>query len=72
VHHGEPSFEVPDHVPVLGTDWKAPESVEEGLAIAEGPSINHKVREGLVWKCNEDPSFSFKTISNLYLLKSEA
>lgn len=60
-----------EHVPVLGVDWKAPNSVEEGLALAEGPSINHKIREGLVWKCNEDPSFSFKTISNQYLLKSE-
>lgn len=58
-----------DHVPVLGTDWKAPASVEEGLALADGPSINHKIREGLVWKCNEDPSFSFKTISNAFLLK---
>jgi RNA ligase (TIGR02306 family) len=57
------------HVPVLGEDWKAPKSVEEGLAFAEGPSINHKIREGLVWKCNEDPSFSFKTISNQFLLK---
>jgi RNA ligase (TIGR02306 family) len=57
-----------DHVPVLGTDWKAPNSVEEGLALAEGPSINHKIREGLVWKCNEDPSFSFKTISQKFLL----
>ena len=58
-------------VPVIGTDWKAPNSVEEGLALAEGPSINHKIREGLVWKCNEDPSFSFKTISNTFLLKGE-
>lgn len=58
-----------DHVPVLGTDWKAPISVEEGLTLAEGPSINHKIREGLVWKCNEDPSFSFKIISNAFLLK---
>jgi RNA ligase (TIGR02306 family) len=58
-----------DHVPVLGTDWKAPASVEEGLALAEGPSIAHKIREGLVWKCNEDPGFSFKTISNQFLLK---
>lgn len=58
-----------DHVPVLGEDWTAPASVEEGLALAEGPSINHKIREGLVWKCNEDPSFSFKTISNQFLLK---
>lgn len=58
-----------DHVPVLGTDWTAPESVDAGLALAEGPSINHKTREGLVWKCNEDPDFSFKTISNTFLLK---
>jgi RNA ligase (TIGR02306 family) len=58
-----------DHVPMFGYVWYAPESVESGLAIAEGPSINHKIREGLVWKCNEDPSFSFKTISNKFLLK---
>jgi ATP-dependent RNA circularization protein (DNA/RNA ligase family) len=56
-------------VPVLGEDWRAPASVDEGLAIAEGPSINHPIREGLVWKCNEDPNFSFKTISNKFLLK---
>lgn len=68
-HHGGVGFVTPEHVPVLGTDWKAPNSVEEGLALAEGPSFNHKVREGLVWKCNEDPSFSFKTISNQFLLK---
>ena len=58
-----------DHVPVITVDANAPTSVEEGLALAEGPSINHKIREGLVWKCNEDPSFSFKTISNAFLLK---
>jgi hypothetical protein len=58
-----------EHVPLHGSNWKAPNSVEEGLALAEGPSINHKIREGLVWKCNEDPSFSFKTISNSFLLK---
>ena len=58
-----------DHVPILGIDWKAPNSVEEGLVLAEGASINHKIREGLVWKCNEDPAFSFKTISNKFLLK---
>jgi RNA ligase (TIGR02306 family) len=58
-----------EHVPVLGVAWEAPESVDSGLDIADGPSINHKIREGLVWKCNEDPSFSFKTISNQFLLK---
>lgn len=58
-----------DHVPVLANDWVAPESVADALAIAEGPSINHRIREGLVWKCNEDPNFSFKIISNHFLLK---
>lgn len=57
-----------EHVPVIAIDANAPNSVEEGLDLAEGPSINHKIREGLVWKCNEDPSFSFKTISQKFLL----
>lgn len=57
------------HVPVLVTNAKAPESVQEALDLADGPSINNKVREGLVWKCNEDPSHSFKAISNKFLLK---
>lgn len=57
------------HVPVVAMSWTAPESVEHGLELAEGPSINHKIREGLVWKCKQDPSFSFKTISNKFLLK---
>ena len=56
-------------VPVIDPRAKAPESVEAGLALAEGPSITHKIREGLVWKCNTDPGFSFKTISNQFLLK---
>lgn len=37
------------------------------LKFAEGPSINHKVREGLVFK-RKDGKFSFKAISNLFLL----
>jgi RNA ligase (TIGR02306 family) len=60
------------HVPIVAMSRTAPDSVEHGLELAEGESINHKIREGLVWKCNEDPSFSFKTISNQYLLKSES
>lgn len=57
-----------DHIPVIGKEFIAPVSVNIALDIAEGPSINHPIREGLVWKCNEDPSFSFKTISNKFLL----
>jgi len=59
-----------EHVPVIHHSFIAPASVEAGLAMAEGPSITHKIREGLVWKCNEDPGFSFKTISNQFLLKN--
>lgn len=41
------------------------------LEYAEGPSgLNGKYREGLVYK-SEDGSFSFKTISNSYLLKEK-
>lgn len=58
-----------EHVPLYDEASNAPESVERGLWLAEGVSINHAIREGLVWKCNEDPSFSFKTISNQFLLK---
>ena len=58
-----------EHVLVIGTDWKAPSSIEEALSLASGPSINAKNREGIVYKCNEDPSFSFKVISNEWLLK---
>ena len=58
-----------DMVPVIDPRAAAPASVDAGLALADGPSITHKIREGLVWKCNEDPSFSFKTISTQFLLK---
>lgn len=57
------------HTPVFDMFAIAPASVDEALVLAEGPSINHPIREGLVWKCNEDPTFSFKTISNKFLLK---
>jgi RNA ligase (TIGR02306 family) len=58
-----------EHTSIVAMSWEAPESVEHGLELAEGESINHKVREGLVWKCKQDPNFSFKTISNKFLLK---
>lgn len=62
-----------DHVPVLDNDfWPsfwAPASVGGGLALAKGRSINHDIREGIVWKCVEDPSFSFKIINNQFLLE---
>jgi RNA ligase (TIGR02306 family) len=46
-------------------------SVDELLELAIGPSMNNEItREGIVWK-REDGEFSFKTISNEYLLEVE-
>ena len=59
------------HVPIIDAIGTAPENVDAGLEFAEGPSINHKIREGLVYKCNSDPNFSFKIISNQFLLKEK-
>jgi hypothetical protein len=42
------------------------------LKFAEGPSIKHPVREGIVFKsADEDDSFSFKAISNKFLEKEK-
>jgi len=65
-----------NHVPVLGrmTVAEVAEHGDKGgrlenlLKFAEGPSLVNTVREGLVWK-RIDGGFSFKTISNKFLLK---
>lgn len=46
------------------------DTMEKLLAFAEGPSLVHPIREGLVYK-KVDGSFSFKTISNAYLAKEK-
>jgi hypothetical protein len=60
-----------DYVPVIDTAVKLDElglrSVEDLLSFAEGPSLVNPVREGLVFK-RMDGQFSFKAISNKYLL----
>jgi RNA ligase (TIGR02306 family) len=60
-----------DHAPVLHTGVKLRylniESIESCLANSEGASLNHDVREGLVFK-RVDGKFSFKAISNKFLL----
>ena len=61
-----------EHVPVIGqADCLTQEcdSIDELLEFAEGPSLNPQTkREGLVFKsCESD--FTFKAISNSYLLK---
>lgn len=59
-----------NHVPVLATgklsDWNIT-SIETALVAAEGKSLNHPVREGIVCK-RMDGTFSFKAIANSFLL----
>lgn len=56
------------HVPVIETvNISQFKSVADVLAYAEGPSMNHKVREGVVFK-HQTSDFSFKAISNTFLL----
>lgn len=62
------------HVPVLNHSVTLDElgitNVKELLAFAEGPSLVHAVREGLVFK-RVDGEFSFKAISNQFLSKEK-
>lgn len=59
-------------VPYLG-EYNVKDSfptLESLLTFAEGPSLNHPTREGVVFKAR-DGSFSFKVISNKFLLKEK-
>lgn len=56
-------------VPVFDSPMRLPQTMEELLALADGPSgLKGKYREGLVFK-SLTRDFSFKAISNRYLLK---
>ena len=63
-----------EHAPVMSMGVTMAElgitNVDELLAFAEGPSYHHPIREGLVFK-RIDGGFSFKAISNLFLLKEK-
>ncbi len=58
------------HIPVLNRNVSLIElgimNTEDLLDFAEGPSLNSKVREGVVFR-REDGRFSFKAISNAFL-----
>jgi RNA ligase (TIGR02306 family) len=60
------------HVPILHESVTLDElnlkNNSDLVRFAEGPSINHVIREGLVFK-RADGKFSFKTISEKFLLK---
>lgn len=59
------------HVPVLEENFILDKVTHEILEMADGPGMNKGVkREGLVYKSN-DSDFTFKAISNSYLLKNE-
>ena len=59
-------------IPILFHYREAPETLEEILKLAEGPSLNPKAnREGLVFKSLRNPNHSFKAISNSWLLKEK-
>lgn len=66
--------DVVQHVPVMSMGVTLAElgigNIGELLAFAEGPSFVHPVREGLVFK-RADGGFSFKAISNAFLLKEK-
>jgi len=55
--------------PLLETDYNLPESVEELVFLADGPSAlnTSSFREGIVFR-STDSSISFKVISNQYLI----
>lgn len=63
-----------DHVPVLHNNVSLKDlnlhSIDDVLAFADGKSLNHPVREGVVFK-SMDGKFSFKAISNKFLLKEK-
>lgn len=44
-------------------------SLDDLLAHADGPGVNSKYREGVVWKPASDRGVSFKVISNKFLMK---
>lgn len=60
-----------DYVPIYLEDCLLSESLDDIITLADGESgLNGKYREGFVFKSNER-DFSFKVISNSYLLKEK-
>lgn len=56
------------HVPIIADEMPIG-NMDELLSFAEGTSTLYNTeREGVVFKCNQDPSISFKVISNKYLM----
>jgi hypothetical protein len=65
--------ELVKHVPIIAISTLQDLGIvdtESLIKYAEGPSINHKIREGVVFK-RLDGKFSFKSISNTFLAKEQ-
>jgi RNA ligase (TIGR02306 family) len=63
-----------EHVLVIFSKFTVTEDnadLDMFLRMAERPSINHKIAEGIVWKNLNNGDKSFKVISNYFLLKEE-
>lgn len=59
------------HVPILDPKIKGVElTLEKCLELATGASINHKIREGVVFK-SLDGNYSFKAINNQFLFDDD-
>ena len=59
------------NAPVIGYHrFSEFDSVNDFLQFADGPSIYNDQREGVVFKGVDDPSISFKVISNAWLISS--
>jgi hypothetical protein len=62
------------HVPIICNNVLLDDleinDIKDLLEYAEGPSLNHPVREGVVFK-RMDGGFSFKAISNSFLMKEK-
>lgn len=64
-----------NHVPIIDSDFRLNKnsSIDDLLEMADGQarlSKNKVDREGIVFKCNQNPQLHFKAISNKFLLKN--
>lgn len=66
--HYEQKLRLVEHIDVLEENYELDTDVAGLLAMAEGPSSFNPIREGIVFK-SLDSDFTFKAVSNKFLLK---
>lgn len=59
------------HVPLVFENYQIPDNIDDMKLESDGNSIINSsvLREGLVYRDESDPNFSFKNVSNKYILK---